>query len=161
MRGRVMAVSEAYDQETDYLDLPSGGRVDLFNLNADAIRTQEDAHWLMQILQERILDIEYQLECYMLGCWPNGRPITPIDKPDILWQVRAKKALGWAKLHKSTAQQRLQYIASSENKKEQQARQSRKERLFVDCAKGILDRETFERIMTLANSLEDRGLTAP
>jgi hypothetical protein len=139
------AVERAPEQpaDSDFVVLPSGAKVDLKNVNVRACRTQEDAFELMQCLQEKMISIDYQLECYSLGYWPDGRQIKQDDKPEPLWLPRAKQAMAYAKMHKADAQNRLQRIAKAENLE----RYQRRERVFMDIAADILDEGTFSQIM--------------
>ncbi len=118
--------------KTDYVKLPSGKEVNLYDLDLDVCKTPDDAWEVQQELQAKIIEIEYQLECYSLGYGPQGEPLSPKDPPPVLWSARAKKALAWAKLQKSDANRRFQHLAKQE-----------KEKLLApvrrqNCAEGIV-----------------------
>ena len=85
----------------DIVKLPSGATIDMNDIDIDALKTADDCHEVGQMLQERIIAIEYQLECHSLGYHSDGRQFTPDSPPQPLWAARARKALSYAKMTKA------------------------------------------------------------
>ena len=52
---------------TDLVRLPSGVTIDLYDFNVKDCKTPDDAFELLQAIQEKIIDIEFHIECYDLG----------------------------------------------------------------------------------------------
>ncbi|MEM8972257.1 MAG: hypothetical protein AAGD43_09380 [Pseudomonadota bacterium] len=135
----------------DVVDLPSGRRVDLNDrFDVSACETEDDAWYLLQAIQEKILDIEFQVECFEEGYHPDGQRFSPNRPPPPMWMPRAKKALGWSRLQKSDAQREFQKIAKAAKEHEKRSRDLRIERQFVDVAKQKLSEDLFEQILTAA-----------
>lgn len=146
----------ALDTRTDIIRLPSGVTVDLFDLDPRVCRTADDAWELGQALQEKIIEIDFQIECYGLGYW-NNKPISPENVAPPLWEARAKKALAWAKLNKSDAQNRFQKLAKAERGESERAKRSELGDAFIDAARAMLTDDEFAGIMAAAIAIQNRN----
>lgn len=135
---------------SDVVKLPCGSTIDLEDFDARDIKSLEDAHVAMSILQEKIIEIDYQLECYGLGFHPDGEPFSPNRPPPPLWAPRAKKALAYSKLAKSEVQLRLQGLSRKESEDRKTKRQREREYMFVEVARSRLDGAVFSGIMAAA-----------
>lgn len=135
----------------DLYTLPSGATVNLLDLDVRLCRDDTDCDDLTLTIKEKLIDLEYQLDCIEQGIHPSGVPITPLAPVDRAWLARLKKAISWSKLQVAEISMRKQAMARERNA----ARQVSIESLFVDTARLQLDRETFTRIMTIARQLTD------
>ena len=145
----------APEKRSDIHTLPSGSRVDLLNFDAGAMRTLEDGHEALAILERKIIEIEFQIACHKQGYHTDGAPFTPERPPDAIWMPRASKALGWARLQKSRVTQRLASLARIGS--DRVAQQTARERAFIDIAKTILPADQFQQIMLAAIAVAAKG----
>jgi len=137
------------ERPQDTAKMPSGAVIDMNDIDFALLKTADDCFELGQLLQERIIAIEYQLECHAAGFHSDGRPFSPDAPPQALWAARAKKALSFAKMQKADAAHRSQQIAKIE-RGDRQERQSKVERAFMDIAKTTLPEKKFQDILDRA-----------
>lgn len=127
----------------DVVTLPSGAQVNLLNFNAKACQSIEDAQCIMSVLEEKMIDIEYQLGCHEEGFHPDGAPFSLDRPPPVLWRPRANKAMRWTKLQKAEVQNLMSRITA----KDRQSDRLRFLEAFVETAKLALPKDEFERIL--------------
>lgn len=144
------------ERPQDTAKMPSGAVIDMNDIDFALLKTADDCFELGQLLQERIIAIEYQLECHAAGFHSDGRPFSPDAPPQALWAARAKKALSFAKMQKADAAHRSQQIARDE-RIERLERQGKVERAFVDLAKVALPEKKFDELMKRALEQAGRG----
>jgi len=137
------------ERPQDTAKMPSGAVIDMNDIDFALLKTADDCFELGQLLQERIIAIEYQLECHAAGFHSDGRPFSPDAPPQALWAARAKKALSFAKMQKADAAHRSQQIVKNE-RGDRQERQSKVERAFMDIAKTTLPEKKFQDILDRA-----------
>ena len=104
----------------DNLKLPSGAIVDLSDVDFSQCKSSDDCWEILQGLEEKIISIEFQLECVGLGRHPNGSPLTSENPPPDLWEPRANQALKWCKLRKADAQRELGKFGKREKQDQEQ-----------------------------------------
>lgn len=128
----------------DLIVLPSGEEFNIDRPNFMQLRSEEDFLEVQCALQEKIIDIELQIEIACIGQHP------PVGKADDLsWLPRANAALKWAKLYRAECQERRGMVA----KKEKAARQLTHDSSFVGAARAMLDHETFMKISAVATTM--------
>lgn len=135
----------------DFYRLPSGAVVNLLDLDVALCADDTDCDDLTLAIKEKLIDLEYQLDCIEQGIHPSGEPITPLRPIDKVWLARLKKAINWSKLQVAEISMRKQAMARQRNTK----RRASLEGLFVDTARLQLDKETFHKILSIAQKLSD------
>lgn len=129
--------------------LPSGAVVNLINLDTSLCRDGYDCDDLVLAIKEKIVDLEYQIECVDLGLHPDGVPFTAERPLDRHWLARLKKALAWSKLQLADASMRKQHLSRGRKDDKSVTIQH----LFVSTAKLILEPQVFEQIMSISRQL--------
>lgn len=150
-----MAVISIAEYKGDLVTLPSGAVVDMADVDVAVCRSAEDAQELITALSEKILSIEFHIDCFNDGFHPDGEPHSD-ERPKLpMWAPRAKKALAWSKLRKSEAQVLLSRFQKERNDRDRV--QERRERAFVDVAKAMLPKADFDQMMMAAIAVVSRN----
>lgn len=140
-------------RQPDLVLVPSGKEVDLGDIDVGSLETSDDCWEVLQALEEKIIDIDFQIAAHDIGRFPDGKPYGSSGevRADPLWLPKAKKALAWSRLRKADVQRRLGVIA----RHEKAAERNTVDRAFVNAAKLVLDDDLFGRLLKLAEERAD------
>ena len=128
--------------------LPSGLAIDIDRPDLSAIRDENDFTEVIYLLQEKIIDIELQIDMAECGTpLQIGKPYDPTSMP------RTKAALRWAKLHREEAARRSGIVAREIRRK----REITSERRFITTARAMLAADTYASIWAVVNAQELNG----
>lgn len=127
-------------RSTDYVELASGAEIDLNDVDIYKCKSIHDCNELDALLQRKVVDIEYQLECYEAFYHPDGELFTPERPPPHLWQQRAKKALGMTKVLKQEIANLRAFYGQKRNKVKRETFAT----CFVDICMLTLPPEQFD-----------------
>lgn len=139
----------------DYAELSSGAEIDLNDVDVYACKSIQDCLELDALLQRKVVDIEYQLDCYAACYHPDGELFTPERPPPHLWEQRAKKALGMTKVLK----QELANLRSFYSNKRDKVKRETFATCFVDLCKLTLPADQFD--MLKGKALQIAAATQP
>lgn len=138
---------------SEHVLLPSGAVVDLFDFDLSVCRTAEDLHEVMLVCEEKIIEIEYQIDLFKVGYHAPNFPVNK-DTHDPTWRARANKALAYAKMQKSE----VQLILSRKNTEDRHRRATQQNQtvaeLFLKLAKAWMPKNKFDELIGKANDLE-------
>ena len=127
------------------ITLPSGVTVNLDQPDFFALKTQDDFLELQCALQEKIIDIELQIDLFKVGHFMSDK------QHDVTWLPRANAALKWAKLYRDECAKRGGRL----NDRIKEARQREREGRFVAEAKKQLSDEVFRSVARASGLYED------
>jgi hypothetical protein len=127
------------------ITLPSGVRVNLDTPDFLALKTPDDFLELQCALQEKIIDIELQIDLFKVGHFMSDK------MQDVTWLPRANAALKWAKLYRDECAKR----GGRFNDRIKEARQREREGRFVAEAKKTLTEDQFRAIARASGLYED------
>lgn len=133
----------------DIVVLESGLELDLLNIDFSKCRTVDELNELDIILQEKVIEIDFQIECYNQGYHPDGTAFSPERPPPILWEPRAKKAMAWTKLQKQEINLLRQRLAKNKDKVDFRVVSE----VFVDLCHLVMPKDQFDDIMGRAKQL--------
>lgn len=129
----------------EWITLPSGVKVDVNQPDFSAVKTAEDFLELRCAIQEKIIDIELQIDMFKVGALEPGRPV------ELSWLPRATAAAKWAKLYRDECQTR----AGQLNNREAEERRRKVETRFVEAARDLLSAKKFKELATIAGMFDD------
>ena len=130
-------------RSANVIELASGNSIDVDRPDFSKIKTVEDFLDLRYALQEKIIDIELQIDLFTSGAGVlMGRSYR------VGWLPLAQAALKWAKLYRDECQNRQSLLT----KAERVSAQAELGQQFIACARAILDQETFAEILAAANT---------
>jgi len=126
---------------TDTMILPSGAEISVDRPDFDACNTVDDFLEIKYALNEKIIDIEYQIDLYEAGC---------VQRTDPSWLPRAKASLKWAKLYRDEAQNRQ----GRRSQLEKQRLHAARDRSVVQVLKELLSQEDFDALIAATEALQ-------
>lgn len=130
----------------EWMTLSSGKDIRLDRPDFSIIKTEDDFVEVTFALQERIIEIELNIEL------EKERRANLADQGtlDRTWRPRAEAALKWAKLYRAECQQRQGLLAKREKAQRTAMRDATVGQRFIDAARNILPKETWDQIMSEA-----------
>lgn len=154
-----MTVIETFrDYRSQEHTLSSGVVIDLSDFLASVLLTIDDCNEAMNLVQEKALQIEYQMDLYKEGYHADGEPFSPERPPTPMWVAKANKALAWTKINKNDITNRKERLSRIEHEMTQLARRRELEHMFLEVSRNKLPRHEFASILLTANELVS-GLT--
>jgi hypothetical protein len=149
-----MTVVETFrDYRTHQHTLSSGVVIDLSDFVANDLLTIDDCNEAMSLVQEKALQIEYQMDLYKEGYHADGEPFSPERPPTPMWVAKANKALAWTKINKNDITNRKERLSRIEHEKAQLARRRELAHMFLEVARNKLPRHEFAAMLLTANEL--------
>jgi hypothetical protein len=126
--------------------LPSGVEVDVDRPDFSLCVTAEDFVDFKYALQEKIIDIELQIDLHKVG------KLTCADgtlRNDPAWLPRANAALKWAKLHRDECQTLQGRVTAARKKQDHDDL----ERGIIDVIKAVATPQEFQTLLRIASAI--------